>query len=82
MNSTTKSDVLRIFTSDVAIHAKPEVNNNPPIDTCVFIDGPSLIQILGKPAGCRIFVEHADVFAKSVFGHFDQGASRVAVAFD
>ena len=40
------------------------------------------IESLEKPAGWWIFADYADLSAKSVLGHFHQGASRVDVIFD
>ena len=59
MKSPTKSDLLGILASDVAIHTTPEMNNYAPIDTCVFIDGHALIQSLGKPVRFRIFADYS-----------------------
>ena len=52
------------------------------VGVCVIIDGHALIQNLGKPAGCRTFSDYADIFSKSIFSRFSQGAARVDVVFD
>ena len=56
--------------------------SNDMVGACVLIDVHALIQNLGKPAGCRTFSDYADIFSKSIFSHFSQGAARVGVVFD
>ena len=52
------------------------------VGACVLIHGHALIQNMGKSAGCRIFSDYGDIFSKSTFSHFSQGAARVDVVFD
>ena len=56
--------------------------SNAMVGACVLVDGHAFIQNLEKPAGCRTFSDYADIFSKSIFSHFSQGAARVDVVFD
>ena len=50
--------------------------------TCTIIDGPALIQALGKPAKATNFGDLADCFADAVFRNFSNSCTRVDVVFD
>ena len=67
-------------TSDAAV-SSPYVLNVM-VGAYVLVDGHALNQNLGKPAGCRISADYADIFAESVFSYFSQGAAMVDVVFD
>ena len=84
LNSNSKSALLGILSTGVEIAtavSSPYVSNDM-VGACVLIDGHVLIQNLEKPAGCRTFSDYADIFSKSIFPHFSQGAARVDVVFD
>ena len=79
----SKSALLGILSTGVEIATavlSPYVSNAM-VGVWVLIDGHALIQNLGKPAGCRALSYYADIFSKSIFSHFSQGAARVEVVF-
>ena len=81
MNTTTKSDLMNVFTSDMNVGV-PEVLPDSKLRTCAIIDGHAMIQALGKPAGCVTFGDYADIFLNSVLRNFDETSTRVDVVFD
>lgn len=82
MNSTAKSQMLNILTSDLNI-ATPGTIPRLDLLTCVIIDGHAMIQTLGKPQGCQNFGDYAGVFVRAVYKNFEVGrTTRVDVTFD
>ena len=79
MNSTQKSELSIVLADGIHIpSAIPEAN----LKTCVLIDGHGLIQGLGKPHGCHMFGNYADVFMNNVTSHFICHTTQVDVVFD
>ena len=81
INSNWKSALLGILSTGVEIATavlSPYVSNAI-VGASILIDGHALIQNLRKPAGCRTFSDYADIFSKSIFPHFSQGAARVDI---
>ena len=83
MNSTSKSEMLKILTQDYEISTPSEIPHNLQlIPTCVLIDGHALIQKIGKPSECSTFGDYANVFIKAVCKNFFGLVTRVDVVFD
>ena len=79
MNSTPKSELISILMDGLQTPTEvPEAD----MKTCVLINGHALIQTLGKPHGCHIFGDYADVFMQTVTRHFGEHTTRVDVVFD
>ena len=51
--TTTKSDLMHLFSVDVGVddHVPESHPNSKLCKMCTIIDGPALIQVLGKPVG-------------------------------
>lgn len=79
LRSTAKSVLSKILTENIGI-----VNTlpNSELSSCVIIDGPALIQALGKPSNAKTFGDLAEVFCENVFKHFSNTCNRVDVVFD
>jgi len=79
MNSTPKAELVSILMAGISVPSDvPEAD----MKTCVLIDGHVLIQTLGKPHGCQIFGNYADVFMRTATNHFGEHTTRVDVVFD
>ena len=58
---------------------KLPASSNP---ICPIVDGPALIQAIGKPEHARTLQDLGNVFVKNIFAKLHYGYSRVDVLFD
>ena len=79
--STNKSDLIDIFTEKTTVKTMDHLPYSD-APTCLLIDGPAVIQAIGKPEKTNTFGDLADVFTNSVKRKFTLGYSRVDVLFD
>ena len=79
LNKCNKSDLADIISEGLDV-----VKEIPILDkkTCVIIDGPSLIQCIGKPNSSQTFGDLADIFTASVMKNFSTSSTRVDILFD
>jgi hypothetical protein len=65
MNTTAKSDILSLITTDLGVSTTSQFPDSPQEEntkTCVLIDDHALVQSTGKPHDCHTFNEYADHF--------------------
>ena len=72
INSNSKSGLLGILSTgvEIATAVSSTYVSNAMVVACVLIDGHAH------------FSDYADIFLKSIFSHFSQGAARADVVFD
>ena len=79
LNKCNKADLADITTEGLdVIKEIPNFHQK----TCVIIDGPALIQSIGRPDSSLTFGDLADVFSASVMKNFSTCCIRVDVLFD
>ena len=78
-NTITKADLVDILTQSIEVKQKLPVSCSP---TCLLVDGPALIQAIGKPEHARTFQDPDNVFVKNILAKFKSRFSRVDVLFD
>lgn len=79
LNTTTKADLADILTESIEVKQKLPASSSP---TCLLVDGPALIQAIGKPEHARTFQDLGNVFVKNILAKFKSGYPRVDVLFD
>jgi hypothetical protein len=85
MNTTSKSDILGIITTDQGVNVTAHIPDSPHEEstrTCVLIDGHALIQSTGKPRDCNSFNEYANHIIGKITKYFGGSTTRVDVVFD
>ena len=74
MNTTAKSDILSLITTDLGVSTTSQFPDSPQEEntkTCVLIDDHALVQSTGKPHDCHTFNEYADHFIGSLDKHLN-----------
>lgn len=75
----SKSDLAKIIADSVDVIKKLPKSTSP---ACLLVDGPALIQAIGKPDEATTFGDLADKFVDNILGKFRSGYTRVDVLFD
>ena len=74
-----RSQLVDLLTESVQVESKlPDSEAK----ACLLIDGPALIQAIGKPDRAKTFGDLSDVFCRNIWNNFGSVYSRTDVVFD
>ena len=79
LKTTTKADLADILTQSIEVKEKIPSSSSP---TSLLVDGPALIQAIGKPEHAKTLQDIANVFVNNIVAKFKSGYSSVDVLFD
>ena len=79
LKTTTKADLADILAQSIEVKEQIPSSSSP---TCILVDGPALIQAVGKPEYAKTFQDLAYAFVNNIVAKFKSGYSRVDVLFD
>ena len=79
LHTTDKAQLQAMLTQEIETPAKLPKGDSK---TCLLIDGPALIQAIGKPERAKTFGDWGEVFCHSVVERFGDVYSWIDVVFD